>query len=66
MAIHEFLPMTAGLVKAIMCHLDHNQLLEAAHKDGFRSFWDNAKELLKEGLTSMAELRRKLPTPQLK
>ena len=64
MAIHEFLPMTPGLVKAVMSRLDHNELLEAAHKDGFRSFWDNAKELLKDGLTSMEELKRMLPTPQ--
>jgi type II secretory ATPase GspE/PulE/Tfp pilus assembly ATPase PilB-like protein len=61
MAIHEFLPMTPALVKGIMARLDHNQLLEAARLDGFQSFWDNGRELLRDGLTSMAELKRVLP-----
>ena len=55
-AVMEMVPSSAGLVKAIEEGLSSRQLYAAAMADGFRPMLQNGVEMIRSGLTSIAEM----------
>ena len=52
----EMVPTSPGLVKAIEQNLSSRQLYAAAMADGFRPMLQNGVEMIRAGLTSIAEM----------
>ena len=52
----EMVPTSSGLVKAIEQGLSSRQLYAAAMADGFRPMLQNGVEMIRAGLTSIAEM----------
>lgn len=55
-AVMEMVPTSSGLVKAIEQGLSSRQLYAAAMADGFRPMLQNGVEMIRAGLTSIAEM----------
>ena len=55
-AVMEMVPTSPGLVKAIEQGLSSRQLYAAAMADGFRPMLQNGVEMIRAGLTSIAEM----------
>ena len=55
-AVMEMVPTSPGLVKAIEQGLSSRQLCAAAMADGFRPMLQNGVEMIRAGLTSIAEM----------
>ena len=60
LAIHEIMPMTAELRKALLDGLSESDLASLMVRMGIKSLWDDGIEKAEQGLTDIREVRRVL------
>ncbi|MEZ5965368.1 MAG: GspE/PulE family protein [Planctomycetota bacterium] len=58
--VSEWLPMTAGLRDAILCHGDRQLLTEVAKAEGLVTMLDEARQMVANGITTDEEVERVL------